>query len=452
MVRAGLSARLAAIAATAMLTTWVTIVSVYYLSKGLDEGISLPAPQQLVAMAGLLAEAGPADRQKVLAIVRSPLVAVSVETDMPVPETGSGNSILEQSRFEPYREALGAALLSVTAGRVEGGDRWLPRPFAGSVSPVVFRIRLNDAEVLQIEARAPYVVTWFGLPAGFGAGVIGTVFALVAVLLLHSQIRPLGRLAAAVDRMDPAGDPVALPDMRYGAEEMKTLVGAFDRLQGRLHSMMRARLALIGGIQHDVRTFATRLRLRIEHIPDEEQRGRAAGDIEAMITLLDDSLLAGRAGVGALDEELLDLAGLVIAEVRERPDADRVATLYVTEEARAAQVLGDRLALRRVVFNLVDNAIKYGAAAHVRLARDDQVLVLTVDDEGPGIPAGQREMLLEPFVRMEPSRARRTGGAGLGLAVARSLVEAHGGRLDLAEAPGGGGRALVRVPVFAGTG
>jgi len=115
-------------------------------------------------------------------------------------------------------------------------------------------------------------------------------------------------------------------------------------------------------------------------------------------------------------------------------------------------VLGDRLALRRVIANIVDNAIKYGRVAHVRLnvrlSLGHETVVVTVDDEGPGIPADRRQAMLEPFNRLETSRNRATGGAGLGLAVARSLVEAHGGTIDIATAPAGGARVVVELPVF----
>ena len=120
----------------------------------------------------------------------------------------------------------------------------------------------------------------------------------------------------------------------------------------------------------------------------------------------------------------------------------------MSPDATSATVLGDRLALRRIVANLVDNALKYGHIAHVAVEADAQAIVLTVDDEGSGIPPELREILLEPFVRLETSRNRQTGGAGLGLAVVCSLVEGHGGTVAIGDAPTGGARFSVRLPVF----
>ena len=122
--------------------------------------------------------------------------------------------------------------------------------------------------------------------------------------------------------------------------------------------------------------------------------------------------------------------------------------LSADEAVRDVIVLGDRLGLRRIVANIIDNAIKYGRVARLRLHLEDALIVLTVDDEGPGIPADRRQAMLEPFNRLETSRNRATGGAGLGLAVARSLVEAHGGTISLAEAAGGGTRVRIGLPVF----
>ena len=211
---------------------------------------------------------------------------------------------------------------------------------------------------------------------------------------------------------------------------------------------MRSRMVLIGGIAHDVRTFATRLRLRVEKIPDAAERQRAIADIDDMIRLLDDALLSSRVGAGQLSQEMVDFAALVRTEADDRRAQGSRVEFSADEVTRGVIVLGDRLALRRIVANIIDNAIKYGQVARLRLRLENPAIVLTVDDEGPGIPADRRQAMLEPFNRLEASRNRATGGAGLGLAVARSLVEAHDGTIVLAEVPGGGTRVRIGLPVF----
>ncbi|WP_440412776.1 sensor histidine kinase [Neorhizobium petrolearium] len=382
----------------------------------------------------------------------SPVLNVRIiGTDLPPEKTAD---LWDNAEYRIYREVLGEDLLSI---RLLTPERRIRRPlfFKGVVNPIQFRVRLSPERVLVMETRTPFIVTWFGLPVGLGAGLIGTLFGLVAMIALHREIRPLTRLAAAVDRIDPTGTPVPLPKLKGAAPETRALVNAFERLQTRLHAIVRARLALIGGIQHDVRTFATRLRLRLEHIPDEVVREKAVADINDMIELLDNAMLAGRAGVGALDEELFDIVPLLEAEVADRrATGGRVTLAALSAEAASgtaaetALLIGDRLALRRIFANLIDNALKYGGAAHLRLMVEGEWLRLTIDDEGPGIPIDQREILMEPFVRLETSRARKTGGAGLGLAVARNLVEAHGGTLAIDDAPVRGARIIVRLPLF----
>ncbi|MBO0766687.1 MAG: hypothetical protein J2P50_19135, partial [Hyphomicrobiaceae bacterium] len=116
--------------------------------------------------------------------------------------------------------------------------------------------------------------------------------------------------------------------------------------------------------------------------------------------------------------------------------------------ARGAQIVGDALALRRLFANVIDNALAYGREARISADVEGDQLIVLIDDKGPGISLAEREMVFEPFVRLEQSRSRATGGAGLGLAIARNVAETHGGLLTLQEAPGGGTRAVVTLPLF----
>jgi signal transduction histidine kinase len=263
---------------------------------------------------------------------------------------------------------------------------------------------------LVVDAMTYPVANIFGLPVGFVAALTSAVIGLLALLALQRE-------------------------------------AAFNRLQVRMSSLVRGRIAMLGGISHDVRTFLTRLRLRVDRIPDEQERERAIADIADMIRLLDDALLASRAGAGELPEELVDFAQVVRSEVEDRRATGKPVDLRVGAVPTAV-VLGDRLALRRIVANIIDNAVIYGKAAHLSVDTTAERVTLTVDDEGPGIPPEQRESILEPFVRLEDSRNRRTGGAGLGLAVARSLVEAHHGSISISDAPSGGARVTVRLELF----
>jgi signal transduction histidine kinase len=265
--------------------------------------------------------------------------------------------------------------------------------------------------------------------------------------MVRREARPLRDLAEAVDRMSP-GKADAIPDVPRSAPEIRALIAAFNRLSQRIAQLIKARMALIGGISHDLRTYATRLRLRAELIGDAGERAKAINDLDDMKQLLDDSLLAIEAGAPARAQELIEIAPILEREAEDRQRAGSAVALNVSPAARQAQLIGDAIGLRRLIANLTDNALAYGHEAAISADVEGDSLVVLVDDKGPGISPTERELVLEPFVRLEQSRSRSTGGAGLGLAIARNVAEAHGGRLALDTAPGGGTRAFVTLPVF----
>ncbi|MEL6766763.1 MAG: ATP-binding protein [Pseudomonadota bacterium] len=443
MAGVSLSARVGLILLVAVFAVMITLIAASYLATGAGRTAELPSPARLEALAELIEGAPASERPVILEAVTTPRVTLRIEPR--ALETASLPALLpmDEAVLAEYRAILERRPMTVTPLE---RDRPLLGLMASALNAIEFRLGLDTGETLVVATESPFVVAPFGLPVGFGAGVFGILIALIALIMLHREFRPLTRLAAAVEQVDPAGDAVALPQIRARSPELRALVAAFERLQGRLSTLIHARMALVGGIQHDVRTFATRLRLRVDKIADADDRERAVADITDMIALLDDALLASRAGASELEEELVDLASLVATEVADRVAAG--APVQLSPVSGEATVLGDRLALRRIVANLLDNALRYGKRAHLALAFQEKAVVLTVDDEGPGIPEAERGHLLEPFTRTEASRARRTGGAGLGLAVVRSLAEAHGGTIAIDDAPTGGARLALRLPLF----
>jgi len=452
MLRLSFSARLGMILVIGLLAVWLSLIALLYWGNNLGGRLALPTPERVAAIAELIDHGASEDRQQLLQAVRSSSMNAWIEAESFVPPPGgtdpSDNPRIDDPRLQSFREALGGRDLAIVSPPASARERWFPRLFARAWNATEFRIPLRAGGTLVLETKSPFVVAWFGLPVGFGAGFIGTLIALGALIVLNREIRLIARLAEAVDRVDLGGAVAPLPAVRPRAPETQALVAAFTRLQARLSTMIWARMALVGGIQHDLRTFAARLRLRVSQISDPAERNQADADIADMIALLDDAVLASRAGASELDAELVDVAPIVRAEVADRRAVEAKIDLSVAAAAAEISVLGDRLALRRIVSNLVDNALAYGRAAHLALTVEGRTVILTVDDEGPGISPAQRELLLEPFVRLERSRARRTGGAGLGLAIVRSLVEAHSGEVAIGDAPTGGARLCVRIPVF----
>lgn len=448
MLRLSLAARITMIVVIALTVAWIGAATLSY--RSLDRGGegARPSVQQIAALVELVERTPREQRPLVLDAATSSILEAKLQAGEALTAMSDGARPVDEAVQQAYAAALGDHSVTIASPLTSAAQKRFPRLFATAANALEFRISLRTGETLVIETKSPFLVSRLGLPVGFAAGLFGTLTALVALIIMHRETRPLARLAAAVDRMDLAGPPALLPPARTSAQEIQALVMAFNRLQTRLSQLLRARMAMLGGISHDVRTFATRLRLRIGDLPEGAQRDRVTRDIADMIRLLDDALLASRAGAGELTQVLVEFDRVVQAEVEDRRAAGAAIDLRTSPDATGATILGDRLALRRIVSNLVDNALKYGHAAHVAVEMHAQSLVLTVDDEGSGIPPDAREILLEPFVRLETSRNRQTGGAGLGLAIVSSLVEGHGGVVAIGDAPSGGARVTVQLPVF----
>lgn len=447
MLRLTLAARIGLIVLVSLSLVWVVSVAVFYRTHADELEGALPAPARIVALAELAETLTGEQRGLALEAASSGWFRprlVAAGQAMPA----SAGSVIAAALHQRYSSALAARPLGWSVEALSPPARWFSRLAATRPGGVAFRIPLRTGETLVINTGGPPVFTRFGLPVGFGAGMLGTLVAVIALLIMQRETRPLARLARAVDQLDSTTDPVVLPEARRSAPEIRAVIGAFGRLQQRLHGLIQARMALLGGISHDVRTFATRLRLRVEGIADESERQRAIADIEDMVHLLDDALLSSRAGAGELSQEMVEIGAVVRHEVDDRRAQGAAADLVCAAGAADAVVLGDRIALRRIVANIIDNALKYGHAAHVAAAIRKGWFELDVDDDGPGIPPDQRELMLQPFSRLEASRNRGTGGAGLGLAVVRTLTEAHGGKVTIADAPGGGARISLRLPLF----
>ncbi|MFY7781014.1 MAG: sensor histidine kinase, partial [Tagaea sp.] len=203
------------------------------------------------------------------------------------------------------------------------------------------------------------------------------------------------------------------------------------------------RTRMLAAVSHDLRTPLTRLRLRAESIPDAEERAKAQNDIVEMEKMIAETLAFARADAMESAPERFDLAALAQTLVDERVDLGRDSTY----EGRSSLIFEGRAgALKRALANLIDNALTYGERAAVALREFPDRIEIAVADEGPGIPLDQIEQVFRPFYRIEASRSRETGGAGLGLAVARDIAIAHGGEVRLANRPLRGLEATFVLP------
>ena len=249
---------------------------------------------------------------------------------------------------------------------------------------------------------------------------------------------PLGRFAQAAGRL---GTDVNAPPMaEAGPSEIVQAARAFNQMQERIQRLVDDRTRMLAAIAHDLRTVLTRLRLRAELIDDAEQQRKAIADLDAMATMLDETLAFARDDGAGEARQDVDLAALVRSLCDDLADVGQPVHYLGPDRLRFAC---RPVALRRALANLIDNAVKYGREAEVGLQTERDTIRLTIEDRGPGISAAAREQVFQPFFRLEPSRSRATGGTGLGLAVARTIVHRHGGEIALDDRPGGG--LIVRV-------
>lgn len=446
--RLGFGGRLLAIMLLVMLAAVTLGVGVAYVvrSDRPDAQPQLPLPEQAAAIVALI-EATPASgHATVLKAVNSDTLAVSVQGKRPTVDTQSRRLIAVEWLVSQYVEAAPGREVIATS---ELSVRGLRLPFV-SLNPYDFdrqpplriAIALLGGNWIVFESRGAIGRRVFGLPVGFWIGVLGALVGVAAILAVMREARPLKRLADAVTRFSQGAEPVPVP--QEGAPEVKALIGAVNDMQARIASLIRGRTILIGAVSHDIKTFVTRLRLRIEAIPDDEGRAKAIRDLDDMTAIIDDALALGRGAQPPERRELVDLSALVASDIAHR-DHSRV-TSDTTMRGGRALVDGDPVALRRLVANLVDNAVRFGETSRVTVIGTADSVFLTVDDDGPGIPEAHRTIVFEPFFRADPSRSRTTGGSGLGLAISKQIVEAHGGRIAAEASPLGGARLIVTLP------
>lgn len=268
---------------------------------------------------------------------------------------------------------------------------------------------------------------------------------IVALWALRRVTAPLERLIRALETFATPQAPAA-PLSEHGPYEVALTARTLNALQERLERLLAARTALLAGIAHDLRTPLARIRLRLESLPEDETRAGIERDLSEMQRLIELSLDYARSLTPRLEYQDVDLVAFTadLLDLYHEGGAEIEADL----PASALTAHLDPTALGRILANLLDNALRYGTQAKLRLRPlAGGCCEFIVEDDGPGIPPEAREAVLEPFVRLEPSRNPDTGGSGLGLSIAANLARALHGRLSLEAAQPHGLRAVLRLPL-----
>lgn len=272
--------------------------------------------------------------------------------------------------------------------------------------------------------------------------MVGTSMLLfgIATIFMRNQVRAVRRLAAAVDSFGKGRDvPNFHPE---GAAEVRQAAAAFALMQERIKRQVSQRTEMLAGVSHDLRTPLTRMKLQLAMM-----QGEGVAELEedvAEMQRMVEGYLAFVRGEGTEKAKVSDLVALLEEIVGKLRREGAVIDLHCEEEL---SLLCRPTALSRSLMNLAGNAVRYGSHVAVRAGRRADGIEVTIDDDGPGIPADKREDVFKAFVRLEGSRNPKTGGVGLGLTIARDLVRSHGGDLLLEDSPLGGLRVRVRLPL-----
>ena len=318
--------------------------------------------------------------------------------------------------------------------------RLLPAP---PVIDVSTQARLSDGSVLTFRYSPPPPPVDRPLRIIVGLLLVALAVSLLSVWVVRRLTRPLAMFARAADGL--ARDLDQAPLDTGGPREVAGAAQSFNRMQGALRALIQTRAQALAGVSHDLRLPITRVRLRLEQLPDSPVREAIERDLAEMETLIDDTLAFLRAGDSSESAAPTRLDALVEGV------ADDIAALGADIEVSGslAQPVVLRPALtRRALANLMDNARRYGGGrVRVTLSSTDGEARIDIDDDGPGVPEAELEHVFEPYVRLEASRARHTGGSGLGLAISRAVIRAQGGEVTLSRRAEGGLRARVALPL-----
>lgn len=307
-----------------------------------------------------------------------------------------------------------------------------------------FSVRMPDGQWLNGVNKRMVQPTVWSTTATWSLVTSVLMVALAAFYISRRISRPLRHLADGADRLG-RGENVPPLDAGRGPEEVRRATHAFNAMGERIRRFVDDRTRILAAVSHDLRTPITNLRLRVELLEEGEAKSRMLETLDELRATVEATLSFTREELG---EEAVraDLTSLVESVCDDFIDVGRPVTFAPADRLPVVCRTGS---LRRAVRNLVENALNYGGVARVALRSTASGVEIIVADDGPGIPEADMERVFEPFMRLEASRNRRTGGVGLGLSIARSVVRGHGGDIRLVNRPGGGLDAVIMLPIVA---
>ena len=442
---------LAILAALAVAQIGLALVLQERKDAQLRDMIERQAMMQTVMATQLLRQAPEADATRILDAFKGASACGSIIAAPPElgePDHGAGEfAATLRARLGDVSGPL--PLVSILRLEHEGDPLACPQLVAagglaahGWPLQVTSYVPLKDGRWLRFTSLMDFPATENFLIAAmllFASLAVGSV----AVLSVRMQTRSLAALAGASERLG-RGEAVA-PLAENGPVEVAKAAHAFNTMQGRLKNFMDDRLKMLAAISHDLRTPLTTMRLKAEFVRDKSARQGLIDSIEEMTVIIESTLAFTRAE--AMQEPTKHLSLEVMLAQLSGEYAAKGLKVELGPCDHLVCALRD-VAFKRALRNLIDNALRYGGSATLGVRRSGESATITIDDSGPGIAEAQMERVFEPFVRLEASRSKDTGGVGMGLAIARSIVKAHGGDIRLLNRSEGGLRAEINLPAI----
>lgn len=314
--------------------------------------------------------------------------------------------------------------------------------------PPILGVSLELSSGQWFNARAqPPAPSWLWLKATLtSVGITAVLLILTVLLAIRRILQPVNKLSQAAHAFG-RGEKIRIPER--GPEDIREVTRAFNQMQLQVGRAQEDRERLLAALAHDLRTPITSMRLRVELLPEGEDRDRLLDSLQEMQHLAEATLdfIRGSATEQHRRYDLATLLDSLCDDLREMG----LAVDY--EDSPRCVLQGQPEAVKRALRNLIENAIKYGQKAEVQLKATEKEATITITDQGPGIPEAERDRVFEPFYRLEQSRSRDTGGVGLGLAIARTLIRGMGGEIRLDSGPEGKGlQVSVTLPLETGKG
>jgi signal transduction histidine kinase len=385
------------------------------------------------------------ERQRIAGIITTPRLLVSLS---PQPSVNGQSDPQSADYKTALKELLGSGrdvrvvVAELTpAQSMAGVPAEVNAPHIERSEHVVTEVQLKDGSWVNFDHPRPSSVVDSPVRLVLSLAVLLLSVLLLSFLAVRWLTRPLSILARAADELGRDIHRPPLPE--EGPLEVRAAAAAFNTMQARLRDYIYERTRILTAVSHDLRTPITRLRLRAELLADEDLKTKLVRDLQEMENMTNATLSFLR---GFEDREALQSVDLMaLLESLETDSVDTGYDVQLLGRIERPVMLRPR-ALRRLLDNLVTNAIRYGKRAIITVEDLGGEVVIRIRDAGPGIPPDELEKVFEPYYRLETARSQDGGGTGLGLSIARNIAELHGGTLILQNHPAGGLEAILSIP------